>query len=77
MSKSKSCNWRGMVARGVYKPSCSTPVMGIPPRQGDSCPGCGRPVIHFRLKTQKRATMADYLKWKRSAHPTSQAHEKP
>jgi len=65
VSKSKSCNWRGMVARGVYKPACSTPVMGIPPRAGDPCPGCGRPVIHWRPKTQKRATMADYLKWKR------------
>ena len=66
MSKAKSCNWRGTAARGVYKPACSpTKVMGIPPMPGKPCPGCGRPVIHYRPKPRKPATMKDYLEWKR------------
>ena len=65
MPRSKSCTWRGMVARGVYKPSClGESIMGIPPRLGAPCPNCGRPVIHWRPKKKKRASMKDYLKWK-------------
>lgn len=59
------CTWKATAARGVFKPSCSiTQVLGIPPRSGAECPGCGRPVVHFRPK-QKPAGIADYLKWKK------------
>jgi hypothetical protein len=65
MARAKSCTWKGTAARGVYKPACSiTKVLGIPPRPGTECPGCGRPVVHYRPK-QKSGGMADFLKWKK------------
>lgn len=55
MSRAKSCNWRGLAARGVYKPSCLSgeSVMGVPPRPGDPCPNCRRPVVHYRISRHK------------------------
>ena len=55
MSRAKSCNWRGLAARGLYKPSClkGGSLKGVPPRPGELCPNCQRPVVHYRIRPIK------------------------
>ena len=62
-----SCYWRGTVARGVYRTTCTVAgFLGVPPRTGADCPNCGKKVVIRRALKRARATIEDYRRWKRT-----------